>query len=41
MLTTNELISKFLANTSHKLIIAFRPLIEGISKETAIMGTAT
>ena len=29
-----------LANTSHGLIIAFRPLIEGLSKEAAIMGTA-
>ena len=25
-------ISEFLANTSHKLIIAFKPLIDGLSK---------
>ena len=29
-----NVISKFLANISHKLIIAFRPLIEGLSKVT-------
>ena len=30
-----NVISKFLANTSHKLIIAFRPLIEGLGKVTS------
>ena len=30
-----NVISKFLANVSHKVIVAYRPLIEGLSKVTS------